>query len=49
MTKSRLPINPIYEEIGVRPMIHAGGTNTDHGASKMRPEGIAAMVQASQS
>jgi L-seryl-tRNA(Ser) seleniumtransferase len=49
MTESRLPINPIYEEIGVRPMIHAGGTNTDHGGSKMRPEVIEAMVQASQS
>ena len=49
MTESRLPMNPIYEEIGVRPMIHAGGTNTDHGGSKMRPQVIEAMVQASQS
>jgi len=49
MTESQLPINPIYEEIGVRPMIHAGGTNTDHGGSRMRPEVIEAMVQASQS
>ena len=49
MTELQLPINPIYEEIGVRPMIHAGGTNTDHGGSRMRPEVIEAMVQASQS
>ncbi len=49
MTENRLPINPIYEEIGVRPMIHAGGTNTDHGGSRMRPEVIEAMAQASQS
>ena len=49
MTESRLPINPIYEEIGIRPMIHAGGTNTDHGGSKMRPEVIEAMAHASQS
>lgn len=49
MTESRLPINPIFEEIGVRPMIHAGGTNTDHGGSRMRPEVIDAMAQASQS
>jgi L-seryl-tRNA(Ser) seleniumtransferase len=49
MTESRLPVNSIYEEIGIKPMIHAGGTNTDHGGSTMRPEVIQAMVQASQS
>ncbi|MCH8818537.1 MAG: L-seryl-tRNA selenium transferase, partial [Chloroflexi bacterium] len=49
MPDSRLPVNPIYEEIGVRPMIHAGGTNTDHGGSRMRPEVIEAMARASQS
>ncbi len=49
MTESRMPISPIFEEIGIRPMIHAGGTNTDHGGSRMRPEVIEAMAQASQS
>ena len=49
MAESRLPGNPIYEEIGVRPIIHAGGTNTDHGGSRMRPEVIEAMARASQS
>ena len=49
MAESRLPTNPIYEEIGIRPIIHAGGTNTDHGGSRMRPEVIEAMARSSQS
>ncbi len=41
--------NPVYDQLGVRPIIHAGGTNTDLGGSRMRPEVLQAMADASAS
>ena len=42
------PIPSVYQELGVRPVIHGAGTTTRYGGSLMRPETIAAMREASQ-
>ncbi len=39
----------MYETLGVRPIIHAGGTRTAFGGSRMRPEVLEAMAEASRS
>lgn len=39
----------VYEELGVQPIIHAGGTRTSFGGSRVRPEVLQAMVEASES
>lgn len=39
----------VYDELGVRTLIHAAGTKTTHGGSRMRPEVLDAMVEASRS
>ena len=36
----------VYRKLGVRPVIHASGTTTRYGGSRMRPETIAAMQDA---
>ncbi len=41
--------NPVYDMLGVEPVINAGGTHTTHGGSRMHPEVIEAMARASQS
>lgn len=41
--------NPIYQELGVEPVIHAAGTKTTHGGTKSSPEVFAAMEMAAQS
>jgi L-seryl-tRNA(Ser) seleniumtransferase len=41
--------NPVYDELGLRPVIHAAGTITSFGGSEPRPEVMEAMVLASQS
>ncbi|QQE79732.1 aminotransferase class V-fold PLP-dependent enzyme [Alicyclobacillus sp. SO9] len=41
--------NPIYSELGVRTIIHAGGTKTTHGGSRVHPSVFDAMKIASES
>lgn len=41
--------NAIYQELGVRPIIHAGGTKTWYGGSRVSGEVLEAMAQAAQS
>lgn len=41
------PIPPIYQRLGVRPIIHASGTTTRYGGSLLRPEALEAMREAS--
>ncbi|MBT3996556.1 MAG: aminotransferase class V-fold PLP-dependent enzyme [Chloroflexi bacterium] len=41
--------NRVYDELGLRPVIHAAGTITSYGGSEPRPEVMEAMAQASQS
>tara|TARA_A100001037_G_scaffold219938_1_gene197746 strand:- start:75 stop:1196 length:1122 start_codon:yes stop_codon:yes gene_type:complete len=41
--------NPVYDELGVKPVIHAAGTITSFGGSKPRPEVVDAMAIASTS
>lgn len=41
--------NPIYNEIGVTPVIHAAGTKTTHGGTKSHPDVFRAMEMAAQS
>ena len=38
----------VYASLGVRPVIHASGTTTRYGGSRMRPETIEAMREAAQ-
>jgi L-seryl-tRNA(Ser) seleniumtransferase len=38
----------VYQKLGVHPVIHGAGTTTRYGGSRMRPETIAAMREASQ-
>src|SRR5262249_57380022 len=38
----------VYAKLGVRPVIHASGTTTRYGGSRMRPETIEAMREAAQ-
>jgi L-seryl-tRNA(Ser) seleniumtransferase len=41
--------NPVYDELGLRPVIHAAGTITSFGGSEPRPEVMEAMALASRS
>jgi len=41
--------NPLYQWLGVRPVIHAAGTRTVFGGTRMRPEVLEAMAQAARS
>ncbi len=41
--------NSIYEELGIRPVIHAAGTKTTYGGTKIAPEVMEIMNIASQS
>ncbi|MDA1279173.1 MAG: aminotransferase class V-fold PLP-dependent enzyme [Chloroflexi bacterium] len=41
--------NPVYDELGLRPVIHAAGTITSYGGSEPRPEVMEAMALASRS
>ncbi len=41
--------NPVYDELGIRPVIHAAGTITSFGGSMPRPEVMEAMTLASRS
>jgi len=41
--------NRVYDELGVKPVIHAAGTITSFGGSMMRPEVVEAMSVAAQS
>jgi L-seryl-tRNA(Ser) seleniumtransferase len=41
--------NQVYELLGVKPVINAGGTHTTHGGSRMKQEVIEAMATASRS
>jgi len=41
--------NPVFDELGLRPVIHAAGTITSYGGSAPRPEVMEAMALASQS
>ena len=38
----------VYERLGVRPVIHGSGTTTRYGGSRLRPEVLDAMREASQ-
>lgn len=40
--------NPIYKELGIRPVIHAAGTKTTHGGTKIPPEVLEAMNVAAE-
>ena len=40
-------MSEIYRRLGVRPVIHGSGTTTRYGGSRMRPEALAAMREAS--
>jgi L-seryl-tRNA(Ser) seleniumtransferase len=42
------PVPAVYEKLGVRPIIHASGTTTRYGGSRLRPEVLEAMREASQ-
>ena len=39
---------PIYERLGIHPVIHGAGTTTRYGGSLLRPEALEAMREASQ-
>jgi L-seryl-tRNA(Ser) seleniumtransferase len=41
------PVPEIYRRLGVRPIIHASGTTTRYGGSRLRPEALEAMREAS--
>jgi uncharacterized pyridoxal phosphate-dependent enzyme len=41
--------NPVYAQLGVTPLINAGGTHTTHGGSMMKPEVREAMSMAAES
>ena len=41
--------NPVYDELGLKPVIHAAGTITSFGGSMPRPEVLDAMVLAARS
>ena len=41
--------NPVFDELGLQPVIHAAGTITSYGGSAPRPEVMEAMALASQS
>jgi D-glucosaminate-6-phosphate ammonia-lyase len=41
------PVPEIYRRLGVRPVIHACGTTTRYGGSRLRPEALEAMREAS--
>jgi D-glucosaminate-6-phosphate ammonia-lyase len=41
------PVPEIYRRLGVRPVIHASGTTTRYGGSRLRPEALEAMREAS--
>src|SRR5438094_3560944 len=40
-------IPEVYRKLGVRPIIHGSGTTTRYGGSRLRPEALEAMRQAS--
>ena len=40
-------MSEIYRRLGVRPVIHGSGTTTRYGGSRLRPEALAAMREAS--
>src|ERR671937_231173 len=42
-----VPVPAIYRRLGVRPVIHACGTTTRYGGSRLRPEALEAMREAS--
>jgi len=44
---SSKPVPEIYRRLGVRPVIHASGTTTRYGGSRLRPEALEAMREAS--
>ena len=46
MSPSKL-VPEIYRRLGVRPVIHASGTTTRYGGSRLRPEALEAMREAS--
>ena len=48
MPESNL-INPIYADLGLRTVIHAGGATTNYGGSRMLPETLDAYAAASRS
>jgi L-seryl-tRNA(Ser) seleniumtransferase len=41
------PVPEIYRRLGVRPIIHASGTTTRYGGSRLRPEALEVMREAS--
>lgn len=41
--------NSVYADLGLRPVIHAGGATTNYGGSRMRADTLAAYVAAAQS
>ncbi|MBT6706454.1 MAG: L-seryl-tRNA selenium transferase, partial [Chloroflexi bacterium] len=41
--------NRVYDELGIKPVIHAAGTITSFGGSMPRPEVVEAMAMASTS
>jgi D-glucosaminate-6-phosphate ammonia-lyase len=40
-------VSEIYRRLGIRPVIHGSGTTTRYGGSRLRPEALAAMREAS--
>ncbi|MFI5312308.1 MAG: aminotransferase class V-fold PLP-dependent enzyme [Gemmatimonadales bacterium] len=46
--RASTPIPAVYQRLGVRPIIHAAGTTTRYGGSRLRPEAFDAMREASQ-
>src|SRR5438045_9128516 len=42
-----VPVPAIYRRLGVRPIIHGCGTTTRYGGSRLRPEALEAMREAS--
>src|SRR2546429_9186873 len=40
-------IPEVYRKLGVRPVIHGSGTTTRYGGSRLRPEALESMRQAS--
>jgi L-seryl-tRNA(Ser) seleniumtransferase len=45
---SARPIPGIYQRLGVHPVIHGAGTTTRYGGSRLRPEALEAMREASE-
>ena len=41
------PVPEVYRRLGVRPVIHGSGTTTRYGGSRLRPEALEAMREAS--